>query len=171
MPTWLFFLYRPEYYKITEDEMGKPHPGHGRGYHCQAPQRPRSKTVQAQVHRPLHQILPTLDGFDGGAGGFGDGSYAPNALPASNFDTEAGAGGAPKHHSPGQPHETMRPRPRAVSPRANSFGEEPPFLGQDAGMVLHVAERLPFSWHGGTRTKNPSHPISNFVIRKFAKLR
>ncbi len=125
----VIFLYRPEYYKITEDEMGNP--TQGMGEVIIAKHRNGSlETVQLKFIGRFTKFAD-LDGFDGGgAGGFGDASYSPNALPGSSFDSEGPAGG----DSFGQP-QTIRlgsrmndaPPSPVPFPKSNSFGEEPPF--------------------------------------------
>ena len=117
----VIFLYRPEYYKITEDEMGNP--TQGMGEVIIAKHRNGSlETVQLKFIGRFTKFAD-LDGFDGGGeGGFGD-SYAPNALPPSSFDAEAG--GAPNTIRLGS---RMNDAPAPVPfPKGNSFGEEPPF--------------------------------------------
>jgi replicative DNA helicase len=125
----VIFLYRPEYYKITEDEMGNP--TQGMGEVIIAKHRNGSlETVQLKFIGRFTKFAD-LDGFDGGgdAGGFG-GGYTPSALPGSSFDSEGPAGG----DSFGQP-QTIRlgsrmndaPPSPVPFPKSNSFGEEPPF--------------------------------------------
>ncbi|MGI4872647.1 MAG: replicative DNA helicase [Janthinobacterium lividum] len=120
----VIFLYRPEYYKITEDEMGNP--TQGMGEVIIAKHRNGSlETVQLKFIGRFTKFAD-LDGFDGGAGGFGDSSYTPNALPASSFDAESGAGGAAPNTI--RLGSRMNDAPSAVPfPKSNSFGEEPPF--------------------------------------------
>jgi replicative DNA helicase len=126
----VIFLYRPEYYKITEDEMGNP--TQGMGEVIIAKHRNGSlETVQLKFIGRFTKFAD-LDGFDGGgdAGGFGGGGYSPGALPGSSFDSEGPAGG----DSFGQP-QTIRlgsrmndaPPSPVPFPKSNSFGEEPPF--------------------------------------------
>jgi replicative DNA helicase len=120
------FLYRPEYYKITEDEMGNP--TQGMGEVIIAKHRNGSlETVQLKFIGRFTKFAD-LDGFDGG-GGFGDSSYTPGGLPSSSFDSEGGAGGGDAA-SYGAP-QTIRlgsrmNEPTQALPRGNSF-EEPPF--------------------------------------------
>jgi replicative DNA helicase len=128
----VIFLYRPEYYKITEDEMGNP--TQGMGEVIIAKHRNGSlETVQLKFIGRFTKFAD-LDGFDsGGEGGFGDASYSPNSFPTSNFDSEAGAGAAPGGASFGAPNtirmgSRMNDAPSPVPfPKSNSFGEEPPF--------------------------------------------
>ncbi|WP_206680703.1 replicative DNA helicase [Hymenobacter polaris] len=119
------FLYRPEYYKITEDEMGNP--TQGMGEVIIAKHRNGSlETVQLKFIGRFTKFAD-LDGFDGG-GGFGDSSYTPGGLPSSSFDNEGGAGGdAASYGAP----QTIRlgsrmNEPTQALPKGNSF-EEPPF--------------------------------------------
>ena len=119
----VIFLYRPEYYKITEDEMGNP--TQGMGEVIIAKHRNGSlETVQLKFIGRFTKFAD-LDGFDGGGeGGFGD-SYTPNALPPSSFEGEAGGGAAPNTIRLGS---RMNDAPAPVPfPKGNSFGEEPPF--------------------------------------------
>jgi len=124
----VIFLYRPEYYKITEDEMGNP--TQGMGEVIIAKHRNGSlETVQLKFIGKFTKFAD-LDGFDGG-GGFGDASYTPNALPGSSFDSEGPAGGGGDAGGFGQP-QTIRlgsrmNEPTTSFPKSNSFGEEPPF--------------------------------------------
>jgi replicative DNA helicase len=125
----VIFLYRPEYYKITEDEMGNP--TQGMGEVIIAKHRNGSlETVQLKFIGRFTKFAD-LDGFDGGgdAGGFGGGGYTPGALPGSSFDSEGPAGGDAGGF--GQP-QTIRlgsrmNEPTTSFPKSNSFGEEPPF--------------------------------------------
>jgi replicative DNA helicase len=128
----VIFLYRPEYYKITEDEMGNP--TQGMGEVIIAKHRNGSlETVQLKFIGRFTKFAD-LDGFDGGgdAGGFGGGGYTPNALPGSSFDSEGPAGGGGGDAAGfGQP-QTIRlgsrmNEPTTPFPKSNSFGEEPPF--------------------------------------------
>jgi replicative DNA helicase len=128
----VIFLYRPEYYKITEDEMGNP--TQGMGEVIIAKHRNGSlETVQLKFIGRFTKFAD-LDGFDsGGEGSFGDASYSPNSFPTSNFDSEAGGGAAPGGASFGAPNtirmgSRMNDAPSPVPfPKSNSFGEEPPF--------------------------------------------
>lgn len=130
----VIFLYRPEYYKITEDEMGNP--TQGMGEVIIAKHRNGSlETVQLKFIGKFTKFAD-LDGFDGGGGdgGFGGGGYTPSALPGSSFDSEGPAGGGGDAGSFGQP-QTIRlgsrmndaPPSPVPFPKSNSFGEEPPF--------------------------------------------
>jgi replicative DNA helicase len=129
----VIFLYRPEYYKITEDEMGNP--TQGMGEVIIAKHRNGSlETVQLKFIGRFTKFAD-LDGFDGGDGGFSGGdSFSPNSFPTSNFDAEASTGGAPAVGAGFTPN-TIRlgsrmndaPPSPVPFPKSNSFGEEPPF--------------------------------------------
>jgi replicative DNA helicase len=127
----VIFLYRPEYYKITEDEMGNP--TQGMGEVIIAKHRNGSlETVQLKFIGKFTKFAD-LDGFDGGGGdgGFGGGGYSPGALPGSSFDSEGPAGGGGDAAGFGAP-QTIRlgsrmNEPTTSFPKSNSFGEEPPF--------------------------------------------
>jgi replicative DNA helicase len=128
----VIFLYRPEYYKITEDEMGNP--TQGMGEVIIAKHRNGSlETVQLKFIGRFTKFAD-LDGFDGGgdAGGFGGGGYSPGALPGSSFDSEgpgggdAGGFGQPQTIRLGSRMNDAPPSP-VPFPKSNSFGEEPPF--------------------------------------------
>ena len=81
----VIFLYRPEYYKITEDEMGNP--TQGTGEVIIAKHRNGSlETVQLKFIGKFTKFAD-LDG----AGGFGDaGGFNPSAFPPSSFDEQTG---------------------------------------------------------------------------------
>ncbi len=129
----VIFLYRPEYYKITEDEMGNP--TQGMGEVIIAKHRNGSlETVQLKFIGRFTKFAD-LDGFDGGsdAGGFGGApAFTSNAFPTSNFDSEPASGPAP---GGGFAPNTIRlgsrmndaPPSPVPFPKGNSFGEEPPF--------------------------------------------
>ncbi|MGI4741985.1 MAG: replicative DNA helicase [Janthinobacterium lividum] len=129
----VIFLYRPEYYKITEDEMGNP--TQGMGEVIIAKHRNGSlETVQLKFIGRFTKFAD-LDGFDGGsdAGGFGGApAFAANSFPTSSFDSEPAGGPAP---GGGFTPNTIRlgsrmndaPPSPVPFPKGNSFGEEPPF--------------------------------------------
>ncbi len=131
----VIFLYRPEYYKITEDEMGNP--TQGMGEVIIAKHRNGSlETVQLKFIGRFTKFAD-LDGFDGGgdAGGFGGGApaFSSNAFPTSSFDSEPAGGpapggglGAPNTIRLGSRMNDAAPAP-VPFPKSNSFGEEPPF--------------------------------------------
>ena len=128
----VIFLYRPEYYKITEDEMGNP--TQGMGEVIIAKHRNGSlETVQLKFIGRFTKFAD-LDGFDGGGGDFnalGAGSQNMlgsgagfNALPTSSFDTETTP--VPNTIRLGSRMNDAPPAP-VPFPKGNSFGEEPPF--------------------------------------------
>ncbi|WP_369810666.1 replicative DNA helicase [Hymenobacter cheonanensis] len=130
----VIFLYRPEYYKITEDEMGNP--TQGMGEVIIAKHRNGSlETVQLKFIGRFTKFAD-LDGFDGGgdAGGFGGApAFASNSFPTSSFDSEPAGGpapgggfGAPNTIRLGSRMNDASPAP-VPFPKSNSFGEEPPF--------------------------------------------
>jgi len=130
----VIFLYRPEYYKITEDEMGNP--TQGMGEVIIAKHRNGSlETVQLKFIGRFTKFAD-LDGFDGGgdAGGFGGApAFAANSFPTSSFDSEPAGGpapgagfGAPNTIRLGSRMNDASPSP-VPFPKSNSFGEEPPF--------------------------------------------
>ncbi|WP_236018691.1 MULTISPECIES: replicative DNA helicase [Hymenobacter] len=129
----VIFLYRPEYYKITEDEMGNP--TQGMGEVIIAKHRNGSlETVQLKFIGRFTKFAD-LDGFDGGgdAGGFGGApAFSSNSFPSSSFDSEPAGGPAPGGGF-GAPNtirlgSRMNDAPSPVPfPKSNSFGEEPPF--------------------------------------------
>ena len=130
----VIFLYRPEYYKITEDEMGNP--TQGMGEVIIAKHRNGSlETVQLKFIGRFTKFAD-LDGFDGGgdAGGFGGApAFASNSFPSSSFDSEPAGGpapgggfGAPNTIRLGSRMNDAPPSP-VPFPKSNSFGEEPPF--------------------------------------------
>jgi replicative DNA helicase len=130
----VIFLYRPEYYKITEDEMGNP--TQGMGEVIIAKHRNGSlETVQLKFIGRFTKFAD-LDGFDGGgdAGGFGGApAFASNSFPTSSFDSEPAGGpapgggfGAPNTIRLGSRMNDAAPAP-VPFPKSNSFGEEPPF--------------------------------------------
>jgi replicative DNA helicase len=130
----VIFLYRPEYYKITEDEMGNP--TQGMGEVIIAKHRNGSlETVQLKFIGRFTKFAD-LDGFDGGgdAGGFGGApAFAANSFPTSSFDSEPAGGpapgggfGAPNTIRLGSRMNDAAPAP-VPFPKSNSFGEEPPF--------------------------------------------
>jgi replicative DNA helicase len=128
----VIFLYRPEYYKITEDEMGNP--TQGTGEVIIAKHRNGSlETVQLKFIGRFTKFAD-LDGdgafMEGGGGGIP--AFSPGGLPSSNFDSEpSGAGPAGGNYAP----NTIRlgskindaPSPTPF-PKSNMMrDEEPPF--------------------------------------------
>ncbi|WP_303312485.1 replicative DNA helicase [Hymenobacter sp. BT730] len=116
----VIFLYRPEYYKITEDEMGNP--TQGTGEVIIAKHRNGSlETVQLKFIGKFTKFAD-LDG----AGGFGlDGaSYNTGAFPSSNFDDEPSF--TPNTIRLGSKINDGGPGP-VPFPKSNFGNEDPPF--------------------------------------------
>ncbi|WP_375417604.1 replicative DNA helicase [uncultured Hymenobacter sp.] len=125
----VIFLYRPEYYKITEDEMGNP--TQGMGEVIIAKHRNGSlETVQLKFIGRFTKFGDLDgDGFaDGGSfAGGGAPAFSPGGLPSSNFDNEPGGGNfAPNTIRLGSKiNEAPSPTP---FPKGNAArDEEPPF--------------------------------------------
>ncbi|PJJ60871.1 replicative DNA helicase [Hymenobacter chitinivorans DSM 11115] len=112
------FLYRPEYYKITEDEMGNP--TQGTGEVIIAKHRNGSlETVQLKFIGKFTKFAD-LDG-----GGFGmDAEYNTGAFPASTFDDEPGF--APNTIRLGSKINEGGPGP-VPFPKSNFGNDDPPF--------------------------------------------
>ncbi|MCC2546526.1 replicative DNA helicase [Hymenobacter sp. BT175] len=111
------FLYRPEYYKITEDEMGNPTQGTGEVIIAKH----RNGSLETVQLKFIGRFTKFAD-LDGG--GFGaDADYNPGAFPASTFDEQTG-------FTPG----TIRlgskindgPAPKPF-PKSNFGNDDPPF--------------------------------------------
>ena len=115
------FLYRPEYYKITEDEMGNP--TQGTGEVIIAKHRNGSlETVQLKFIGKFTKFAD-LDGV----GGFGDaGSFNTGAFPSSTFDDDASAF-APNTIRLGSRINNDGPPPAQPFPRSNFDDGPPPF--------------------------------------------
>jgi replicative DNA helicase len=115
------FLYRPEYYKITEDEMGNP--TQGTGEVIIAKHRNGSlETVQLKFIGKFTKFAD-LDG----AGGFGDaGSFNTGAFPSSTFDEDPSAF-APNTIRLGSRINNDGPPPAQPFPRSNFDDGPPPF--------------------------------------------
>jgi replicative DNA helicase len=115
------FLYRPEYYKITEDEMGNP--TQGTGEVIIAKHRNGSlETVQLKFIGKFTKFAD-LDG----AGGFGDaGGFNPGAFPTSTFDDDA-SGFAPNTIRLGSRINNDTPPTAQPFPRSNFDDGPPPF--------------------------------------------
>ncbi|MBO3271064.1 replicative DNA helicase [Hymenobacter sp. NBH84] len=114
------FLYRPEYYKITEDEMGNP--TQGMGEVIIAKHRNGSlETVQLKFIGRFTKFAD-LDGVGGFEGG---GDYNPGAFPTSTFDEDPSAF-APNTIRLGSRINNDTPPPQAF-PRSNFGNEDPPF--------------------------------------------
>ncbi|WP_375434028.1 replicative DNA helicase [uncultured Hymenobacter sp.] len=117
----VIFLYRPEYYKITEDEMGNP--TQGTGEVIIAKHRNGSlETVQLKFIGKFTKFAD-LDG----AGGFGDaGSFNTGAFPSSTFDEDPSAF-APNTIRLGSRINNDGPPPAQPFPRSNFDDGPPPF--------------------------------------------
>ncbi|TGE19006.1 replicative DNA helicase [Hymenobacter elongatus] len=112
------FLYRPEYYKITEDEMGNP--TQGTGEVIIAKHRNGSlETVQLKFIGKFTKFAD-LDG-----GGFGmDAEYNTGAFPASTFDEQTGF--TPNTIRLGSKINEGGPGP-VPFPKSNFGNDDPPF--------------------------------------------
>ncbi|QNH63711.1 replicative DNA helicase [Hymenobacter sediminicola] len=116
----VIFLYRPEYYKITEDEMGNP--TQGTGEVIIAKHRNGSlETVQLKFIGKFTKFAD-LDG----AGGFGDAGFNPGAFPSSTFDDDPSAF-APNTIRLGSRINNDGPPPAQAFPRSNFDDGPPPF--------------------------------------------
>jgi replicative DNA helicase len=114
------FLYRPEYYKITEDEMGNP--TQGTGEVIIAKHRNGSlETVQLKFIGKFTKFAD-LDG----AGGFGDASFNTGAFPTSTFDDDA-SGFAPNTIRLGSRINNDAPPTAQPFPRSTFDDGPPPF--------------------------------------------
>jgi replicative DNA helicase len=114
------FLYRPEYYKITEDEMGNP--TQGTGEVIIAKHRNGSlETVQLKFIGKFTKFAD-LDG----AGGFGDAGFNTGAFPTSTFDDDA-SGFAPNTIRLGSRINNDAPPTAQPFPRSNFDDGPPPF--------------------------------------------
>ncbi|WP_245326302.1 replicative DNA helicase [Hymenobacter wooponensis] len=115
------FLYRPEYYKITEDEMGNP--TQGTGEVIIAKHRNGSlETVQLKFIGKFTKFAD-LDG----AGGFGDASFNTGAFPTSTFDDDASGGFAPNTIRLGSRINNDGPPTAQPFPRSNFDDGPAPF--------------------------------------------
>ncbi len=117
----VIFLYRPEYYKITEDEMGNP--TQGTGEVIIAKHRNGSlETVQLKFIGKFTKFAD-LDGD----GGFGDAGFNPSAFPSSTFDDDP-TGFAPNTIRLGSRINNDSPAPAPQPfPRSNFDDGPPPF--------------------------------------------
>ncbi|RPD48063.1 replicative DNA helicase [Hymenobacter sediminis] len=116
----VIFLYRPEYYKITEDEMGNP--TQGTGEVIIAKHRNGSlETVQLKFIGRFTKFAD-LDGV----GGFGDAGFNPGAFPTSTFDDDA-SGFAPNTIRLGSRINNDGPPPAQPFPRSTFDDGPPPF--------------------------------------------
>lgn len=117
----VIFLYRPEYYKITEDEMGNP--TQGTGEVIIAKHRNGSlETVQLKFIGRFTKFAD-LDGV----GGFGDASFNPGAFPTSTFDDDQSGGFAPNTIRLGSRINNDGPPPAQPFPRSTFDDGPPPF--------------------------------------------
>ena len=121
----VIFLYRPEYYKITEDEMGNP--TQGMGEVIIAKHRNGSlETVQLKFIGRFTKFAD-LDGDGAFSEGGGVPAFSLGGLPSSNFDSEPSGGNyAPNTIRLGSKiNEAPSPTP---FPKGNmARDEEPPF--------------------------------------------
>ncbi|KAA9327586.1 replicative DNA helicase [Hymenobacter busanensis] len=117
----VIFLYRPEYYKITEDEMGNPTQGMGEVIIAKH----RNGSLENVQLKFIGRFTKFGD-LDGG-GGFDDAgmSYNTGQLPPSNFD-EPDPGFAPNTIRLGSRMNDAPPPPQPF-PRSNFANEDPPF--------------------------------------------
>ncbi|OWP63316.1 replicative DNA helicase [Hymenobacter amundsenii] len=116
----VIFLYRPEYYKITEDEMGNP--TQGTGEVIIAKHRNGSlETVQLKFIGKFTKFAD-LDG----EGSFGDAGFNPSAFPTSTFDDDS-TGFAPNTIRLGSRINNDSPPPAQPFPRSNFDDGPPPF--------------------------------------------
>jgi replicative DNA helicase len=116
----VIFLYRPEYYKITEDEMGNP--TQGTGEVIIAKHRNGSlETVQLKFIGRFTKFAD-LDGV-----GFGDeaGGFNTGAFPASTFDEDPSSF-APNTIRLGSKINDNGPGP-VPFPKSNFGNDDPPF--------------------------------------------
>ena len=121
----VIFLYRPEYYKITEDEMGNP--TQGMGEVIIAKHRNGSlETVQLKFIGRFTKFAD-LDGEGGSFDGGGAPAFSPGSLPSSNFDSEPPSGSyAPNTIRLGSKINDA-PSPTPFPKNNMARGEDPPF--------------------------------------------
>ncbi|WP_188815452.1 replicative DNA helicase [Hymenobacter cavernae] len=112
------FLYRPEYYKITEDEMGNPTQGMGEVIIAKH----RNGSLETVQLKFIGRFTKFAD-LDGG--GFGGDDFNTGAFPTSTFDDDA-SGFAPNTIRLGSRINNDTPPPQAF-PRSNFGNEDPPF--------------------------------------------
>ncbi|WP_218779806.1 replicative DNA helicase [Hymenobacter crusticola] len=112
------FLYRPEYYKITEDEMGNPTQGMGEVIIAKH----RNGSLETVQLKFIGRFTKFAD-LDGG--GFGGDDFNTGAFPASTFDDDASSF-APNTIRLGSRINNDTPPPQAF-PRSNFGNEDPPF--------------------------------------------
>ena len=115
----VIFLYRPEYYKITEDEMGNPTQGMGEVIIAKH----RNGSLETVQLKFIGRFTKFAD-LDG-AGGFDAGEFNTGAFPASTFDEDP-AGFAPGTIRMGSRINDDTPPPQPF-PKSNFGNEDPPF--------------------------------------------
>ncbi|WP_251047251.1 replicative DNA helicase [Hymenobacter sp. ISL-91] len=117
----VIFLYRPEYYKITEDEMGNPTQGTGEVIIAKH----RNGSLETVQLKFIGKFTKFAD-LDGG-GGFDDGGFNPSAFPSSTFDDDQSGGFAPNTIRLGSRINNDSPPPAQPFPRSNFDDGPPPF--------------------------------------------
>ncbi|RSK47209.1 replicative DNA helicase [Hymenobacter rigui] len=115
------FLYRPEYYKITEDEMGNPTQGTGEVIIAKH----RNGSLETVQLKFIGKFTKFAD-LDGAGGGFGDAGFNPSAFPTSTFDDDQ-SGFAPNTIRLGSRINNDGPPPAQPFPRSNFDDGPPPF--------------------------------------------
>ncbi|WP_374679414.1 replicative DNA helicase [Hymenobacter sp. J193] len=115
----VIFLYRPEYYKITEDEMGNPTQGTGEVIIAKH----RNGSLETVQLKFIGKFTKFAD-LDGG-GGFGDAGFNPGAFPPSSFDEQTGF--TPNTIRLGSRLNNEGPPPAQPFPRSNFDDGPPPF--------------------------------------------
>ena len=115
----VIFLYRPEYYKITEDEMGNPTQGMGEVIIAKH----RNGSLETVQLKFIGRFTKFAD-LDG-AGGFDAGEFNTGAFPVSTFDEDP-AGFAPGTIRMGSRINDDTPPPQPF-PKSNFGNEDPPF--------------------------------------------
>ena len=115
----VIFLYRPEYYKITEDEMGNPTQGMGEVIIAKH----RNGSLETVQLKFIGRFTKFAD-LDG-AGGFDAGEFTPGAFPASTFEEDP-AGFAPGTIRLGSRINNDTPPPQPF-PKSSGGQEDPPF--------------------------------------------
>ncbi|WP_394368793.1 replicative DNA helicase [Hymenobacter guriensis] len=115
----VIFLYRPEYYKITEDEMGNPTQGTGEVIIAKH----RNGSLETVQLKFIGKFTKFAD-LDGG-GGFGDAGFNPGAFPPSSFDEQTGF--TPNTIRLGSRLNNDGPPPAQPFPRSNFDDGPPPF--------------------------------------------
>ncbi|QIX60143.1 replicative DNA helicase [Hymenobacter sp. BT18] len=116
----VIFLYRPEYYKITEDEMGNPTQGTGEVIIAKH----RNGSLETVQLKFIGKFTKFAD-LDGGGGGFGDANFNPGAFPPSSFDEQTGF--TPNTIRLGSRINNDGPPPTQPFPRSTFDDGPPPF--------------------------------------------